>query len=258
MAKNSGSSLKTKPAYNALEQHFQKVNKFHLRDLFTENPSRGEQFTLESQGIYLDYSKNRITDETLRLLIDLANECNLRGRIDAMFTGEKINMTEQRAVLHVPLRTPKEKSIVVDSENVVPQVHQVLDKMADFANRVRSGEWKGYTGKRIRNVVDIGIGGSDLGPMMAYEALKHYSDRNLSLQFVSNIDGTDIAESLRDLDPAETLFIVCSKTFTTIETLTNAQTGRDWCLKGLGNQQAVAKHFVAVSTNEKEVAKFGL
>jgi glucose-6-phosphate isomerase len=213
---------------------------------------------LEALGIYLDYSKNRVTDDTIRLLLDLAESSDLRRRIDAMFNGEKINITEQRAVLHVALRAPKAKSIVVDGENVVPGVHAVLDKMTDFANRVRNGEWKGYTGKRIRNVINIGIGGSDLGPMMAYEALKHYSDRNLTLRFVSNVDGTDIAEATRDLDPAETLFIICSKTFTTLETLTNAQSARDWCLKALGDQKAVAKHFVAVSTNEEGVAKFGI
>lgn len=213
---------------------------------------------MEDLGIYLDYSKNRITHETIRLLFDLAKSSNLRERIDAMFTGERINITENRAVLHVALRAPQSVSILVDGENVVPEVHAVLDKMADFANRVRSGEWKGYTGKRIRNVVNIGIGGSDLGPMMAYEALKYYSDRDLILRFVSNIDGTDIAEATRHLDPSETLFIVCSKTFTTLETLTNAQSARDWCLQTLGDKHAVAKHFVAVSTNKEEVARFGI
>ena len=213
---------------------------------------------MEALGIYLDYSKNRVTDDTIRLLLDLAESSGLRSRIAAMFNGEKINITEQRAVLHVALRAPKNQSILVDGENVVPKVHQVLDKMSAFADRVRSGEWKGHTGKRIRNVVNIGIGGSDLGPMMAYEALKHYSDRNLTLRFVSNIDGTDIAEATRDLDPAETLFIICSKTFTTLETLTNAQSARDWCLNSLSDNQAVAKHFVAVSTNKEEVAKFGI
>ena len=245
-------------SWRALEKHYSKVKPLHLRDLFKEDPRRAERFSMEALGIYLDYSKNRVTDDTIRLLLDLAESSDLRGRIDAMFNGEKINITEQRAVLHVALRAPKNKSIVVDGENVVPGVHAVLDKMTDFANRIRNGEWKGYTGKRIRNVINIGIGGSDLGPMMAYEALKHYSDRNLTLRFVSNIDGTDIAEATRDLDPAETLFIICSKTFTTIETLTNAQTARDWCLNSLSDNQAVAKHFVAVSTNEEGVAKFGI
>jgi glucose-6-phosphate isomerase len=208
--------------------------------------------------MYLDFSKNRITDETIRLLLDLAKFCNLRERIDAMFAGEKINITENRAVLHVALRVPKSQSILVDTEDVVPKVHQVLDRMAIFATKVRSGEWKGHTGKRIRNVVNIGIGGSDLGPMMAYEALKHYADRALTFQFVSNIDGTDLAEATRDLDPAETLFVVCSKTFTTIETLTNAHSARAWCLNALQDEQAVAKHFVAVSTNADEVGKFGI
>jgi glucose-6-phosphate isomerase len=247
-----------RPAWKALQDHYHKIKDLHLRSLFAEDPHRAERLSIEELGIYLDYSKNRITDETLKLLLNLAETSGLRERIEAMFRGEKINITEQRAVLHVALRAPKDASILVDGENVVPEVHAVLDKMADFANRVRSGEWKGYTGKRIRNVVNIGIGGSDLGPMMAYEALKHYSDRNLTVRFVSNIDGTDIAESIRDLDPAETLFAVCSKTFTTIETITNATTARDWCLKALGDKKAVAKHFVAVSTNGEEVAKFGI
>jgi glucose-6-phosphate isomerase len=245
-------------SWRALEKHYSKVKPLHLKDLFKEDPRRAERFSMEALGIYLDYSKNRVTDDTMRLLLDLAESSGLRSRIDAMFNGEKINITEQRAVLHVALRTPKNQSILVDGENVVPKVHQVLDKMSVFADRVRSGEWKGHTGKRIRNVVNIGIGGSDLGPMMAYEALKHYSDRNLTLRFVSNIDGTDIAEATRDLDPAETLFIICSKTFTTLETLTNAQSARDWCLNTLRDNQAVAKHFVAVSTNKEEVAKFGI
>ena len=215
--------------------------------------------TAEAAGLFLDYSKNRITDETLKLLVQLAEESGLRARIDAMFRGDKINITENRAVLHVALRAPKGASIVVDGENVVPQVHAVLDKMADFSNRVRSGEWKGHTGKRIRNVVNIGIGGSDLGPVMAYEALKHYSDRAMTFRFVSNVDGTDFAEAVRDLDPAETLFIVSSKTFTTLETMTNAHTARAWSLAGLGgDERSVAKHFVAVSTNAAEVAKFGI
>ena len=250
--------LTQRPAWKALQDHYHKIKDLHLRSLFAEDPHRAERLSVEGLGIYLDYSKNRITDETLRLLLNLAETSGLRARIEAMFRGEKINITEQRAVLHVALRAPKDASILVDGANVVPEVHAVLDKMADFANRVRSGDWKGYTGKRIRNVVNIGIGGSDLGPMMAYEALKHYSDRNLTVRFVSNIDGTDIAEATRDLDPAETLFAVCSKTFTTLETLTNAQTARDWCLKALGDKKAVAKHFVAVSTNGEEVAKFGI
>ena len=215
--------------------------------------------TVEAVGLYLDYSKNRITDETLKLLLQLAEESGLRERIDAMFRGEKINITENRAVLHVALRAPKGASIVVDGENVVPEVHAVLDKMADFSNRVRSGAWKGHTGKRIRNVINIGIGGSDLGPVMAYEALKHYSERGMTFRFVSNVDGTDFAEAVQDLDPAETLFIISSKTFTTLETMTNAQTARDWLLDGLGgDEKSVAKHFVAVSTNATEVAKFGI
>ena len=215
--------------------------------------------TAEAAGIFLDYSKNRITDETLKLLIQLAEESGLRSQIDAMFRGDKINVTEKRAVLHVALRAPKGTSILVDGENVVPQVHAVLDKMTEFSNRVRSGEWKGHTGKRIRNVINIGIGGSDLGPVMAYEALKHYSDRAMTFRFVSNVDGTDFAEAVRDLDPAETLFIISSKTFTTLETMTNAHTARDWSLAGLGgDEKSVAKHFVAVSTNAAEVAKFGI
>ena len=231
----------------------------HLRDLFADDPTRGERMTAEAAGVYLDYSKNRINDETLKLLIELAEQSGLRARIDAMFRGEKINVTENRAVLHVALRAPRGASIVVDGKNVVPEVHAVLDKMADFANRVRSGEWKGHTGKRIRNVVNIGIGGSDLGPVMAYEALKYYSDRAMTFRFVSNVDGTDFVEATRDLDPAETLFIVSSKTFTTLETMTNAQSARDWSLRGLGGDaKAVAKHFVAVSTNAEKVAEFGI
>ena len=231
----------------------------HLRDLFADDPKRGERMTAEAAGIFLDYSKNRITDETVKLLVQLAEESGLRPRIDAMFRGDKINVTEKRAVLHVALRAPRGTSIVVDGENVVPQVHAVLDKMADFSNRVRSGEWKGHTGKRIRNVINIGIGGSDLGPVMAYEALKHYSDRAMTFRFVSNVDGTDFAEAVRDLDAAETLFIVSSKTFTTLETMTNAHSARAWSLAGLGgDEKSVAKHFVAVSTNAAEVAKFGI
>jgi glucose-6-phosphate isomerase len=246
-------------AWKALVAHHQKVRDVHLRKLFADDPKRGERMTTEAVGLYLDYSKNRVTDETLKLLVQLADELDLRARIDAMFRGEKINVTENRAVLHVALRAPKGASIVVDGENVVPQVHAVLDKMADFSNSVRSGAWKGYTGKRIRNVINIGIGGSDLGPVMAYEALKHYSDRAMTFRFVSNVDGTDFAEAVLGLDPAETLFIISSKTFTTLETMTNGRTARDWLVAGLGgDEKAVARHFVAVSTNAKEVAKFGI
>ncbi len=252
-------SVTARPGWKALESHHQKVRELHLRQLFADDPKRGERLTTEAVGLYLDYSKNRITDETLKLLLQLAEECGLRARIDAMFRGEKINITETRAVLHVALRAPRGTAIVVDGENVVPQVHAVLDKMADFSNRVRSATWKGHTGKRIRNVVNIGIGGSDLGPVMAYEALKHYSDRAMTFRFVSNIDGTDFAEAVHDLDPSETLFIVSSKTFTTLETMTNAHTARDWSLKGLGGDaKAVAKHFVAVSTNASKVSEFGI
>jgi glucose-6-phosphate isomerase len=250
--------LTQRPAWKALDEHYQKVRNLHLRNLFAEDSKRGERFTLDAIGIYFDYSKNRITDETLRLLFELANSAGLRERIDAMFSGEKINITERRAVLHVALRAPKSQVILVDGKNVVPEVHAVLEKMADFSNRVRSGEWKGYTGKRIRNVVNIGIGGSDLGPAMAYEALRHYSQRDMTFRFVSNIDGTDFAEAVRDLDPEETLFIVSSKTFTTLETLTNARSARTWTLNRLKDEKAVARHFVAVSTNEQEVAKFGI
>jgi glucose-6-phosphate isomerase len=246
-------------AWKSLEAHHQKIRELHLRELFSDDPGRGERMTVEAAGIYLDYSKNRITDETLKLLLQLSDECGLRGRIDAMFQGEKINVTEKRAVLHVALRAPREATIVVDGENVVPQVHAVLDKMAEFSNRVRSGAWRGHTGKRIRNVINIGIGGSDLGPVMAYEALKHYSERAMTFRFVSNVDGTDFAEAVHDLDPAETLFIVSSKTFTTLETMTNAQSARDWALKGLGGDvKAVAEHFVAVSTNSVKVSEFGI
>ncbi len=247
-----------RPAWRALEEHYQKMREVHLRTLFAQDPRRGEHFAAEAVGIYLDYSKNRITDETLRLLLQLAESSGLRERIDAMFRGEKINITEQRPVLHIALRAPKDDVIVVDGENVVQEVHAVLDKMADFSNRVRSGAWTGYTGKRIRNIINIGIGGSDLGPFMAYEALKYYSDRGLTARFVSNIDGNEFVEATRDLNPAETLFIVSSKTFTTLETLTNAHSAREWCVRALGSEQAVAKHFVAVSTNAKEVAKFGI
>src|SRR6266436_1389230 len=246
-------------AWKALASHYKTVSKLHLRQLFADDPKRGQRMTVEAVGLYLDYSKNRITDETFKLLLQLAGESGLRARIDSMFRGDKINITEQRAVLHTALRAPKDASIVVDGKNVVPEVHEVLDRMADFSNRVRSGEWKGHTGKRIRNVINIGIGGSDLGPVMAYEALRHYSDRAMTFRFVSNVDGTDFAEAVRDLDPAETLFIVSSKTFTTLETMTNARTARDWTLAGLkGEEAAIARHFVAVSTNAKEVAKFGI
>ena len=245
--------------WRALSAHYKKVREIHLRQLFADDPKRGTRMTAEALGLLLDYSKNRITAETLNLLLKLAEESRLRERIDAMFHGEKINITEKRAVLHTALRAPRDASILVDGENVVPKVHAVLDRMADFANRVRSGEWKGHTGKRIRNVVNVGIGGSDLGPVMAYEALRHYADRTMTFRFVSNIDGTDFAEAVRDLDPSETLFIISSKTFTTLETMTNAQTARAWSLAGLqGDQKSVAKHFVAVSTNKSEVAKFGI
>ena len=256
----AGSPLRTaRPAWKALAAHHQQVRGLHLRQLFADDPTRGERLTVEAVGLSLDYSKNRITDETLQLLLQLAEESGLRARIDAMFRGDKINITEDRAVLHVALRAPRGTSIVVDGENVVPQVHAVLDKMADFCNRVRSGAWQGHTGKRIRNVINIGIGGSDLGPVMAYEALKHYSDRAMTFRFVSNVDGTDFAEAVHDLDPAETLFIDSSKTFTTLETMTNAHTARSWLLAGLGGDEAaVARHFVAVSTNAAEVAKFGI
>src|SRR5881227_2722083 len=252
------SPLTHRPSWQKLEEHYQTARNLHLRTLFAENPHRGERFALEAVGIYLDYSKNRVTDETIQLLLELAKSSGLRERIDAMFNGEKINITERRAVLHVALRAPKDQSIIVDGQNVVPEVHAVLDKMANFSNRIRSGAWTGYTGKRIRNIINIGIGGSDLGPSMAYDALKYYSDRNLTMRFVSNIDGNEFVEATRDLDPAETLFIVSSKTFTTLETLTNAHSARAWCVNALGSEQAVAKHFVAVSTNAAEVEKFGI
>jgi glucose-6-phosphate isomerase len=249
----------TRPAWNALRAHYATIHGVHLRKLFADDPGRGERLTAEAAGVYLDYSKNRVNDETLRLLVQLAEESGLRARIDAMFRGEKINVSENRAVLHVALRAAPGASIVVDGENVVPQVHAVLERMAGFANRVRSGAWKGHTRKRIRSVVNIGIGGSDLGPVMAYEALKHYVTRDIGFRFVSNIDGTDFAEATRDLDPAETLFIVASKTFTTLETMTNAHAAREWLLSSLGgNEKAIAKHFVAVSTNAEGVAKFGI
>ncbi|MGA7577795.1 MAG: glucose-6-phosphate isomerase [Desulfobaccales bacterium] len=251
--------LTERPAWKALEAHYQQVRELHLRKLFGDDPGRGEKMTAEAVGLYLDYSKNRVTGETLKLLVQLAQESGLRARIEAMFRGEKINLTEQRAVLHVALRAPRGAVIVVDGENVVPQVHAVLDRMADFSGRLRSGAWLGHTGKRIRNVINIGIGGSDLGPVMAYEALKHFSERSLTFRFVSNVDGTDFAEATQDLDPGETLFIISSKTFTTLETMTNAHTARDWSLAGLGGDEtAVARHFVAVSTNAEGVSKFGI
>ncbi len=247
------------PAWAALKAHFESIREKHLRELFAEDPARGERLTAEAVGVYLDYSKHRITDETLRLLLELAEQSGLRERIDMMFRGDKINVSENRAVLHVALRAPKGEKILVDGEDVVPAVHAVLDKMAAFAGRIRSGEWKGHTGKRIRAVINIGIGGSDLGPVMAYEALRDYSQRDITFRFVSNIDGTDFAEAVRDLDAEETLFIISSKTFTTLETMTNAHTAREWSLRGLGGDEtAVAKHFVAVSTNAEGVAKFGI
>ena len=251
--------LTQRPAWKSLAAHHKKIEKLHLRELFADDPKRGERMTVEAVGLYLDYSKNLITDETLNLLVQLAKESDLSGRIVAMFSGEKINLTENRAVLHVALRAPKGSTIVVDGKNVVPEVHAVLSKMTDFSDRVRSGEWKGHTGKRIKNVINIGIGGSDLGPVMAYEALKHYSERSLTFRFVSNVDGIDFVEATRGLDPAETLFIVSSKTFGTLETMTNAQSARDWLLRGLGGDaKAVAKHFVAVSTNSQKVSAFGI
>ena len=251
--------LTERAAWKALEAHYQQIRSAHLRQLFADDPTRGERFTVEAAGLFLDYSKNRITDDTIKLLLQLAQESGLRERIDAMFAGEKINITENRAVLHVALRAPRDEKIFVDGENVVPDVHAVLDKMAAFSDRVRSGAWKGHTGKRIRNVINIGIGGSDLGPVMAYEALKHYSQRDMTFRFVSNVDGTDFAEAVDDLDADETLFIVSSKTFTTLETMTNAHTAREWALKGLGgDEKAIAKHFVAVSTNAEGVSKFGI
>ena len=250
--------LTTLPAWQALETHYSKVRELHLRKLFADDAKRGERMTAEAVGIYFDYSKHRITDETLRLLLQLAEESTLRARIDAMFRGEKINVTEKRAVLHVALRAPQGQSIMAEGKDVVPQVRAVLARMAGFSNRVRSGEWKGHTGKRIRNVINIGIGGSDLGPVMAYEALRFYSQRDLTFRFVSNVDGTDFAEATRDLDPEETLFIISSKTFTTLETMTNAHTARDWLLQTLKHPAAVARHFVTVSTNAMEVTKFGI
>src|SRR6202522_3534658 len=251
--------LPQRAAWKALETHYQQRRNVPLRSLFSDDPGRAARFSIEAAGLFLDYSKNRITDETRKLLLQLAQESGLRERIDAMFRGDKINITEKRAVLHVALRAPKGEAILVDGQDVVPEVHAVLDKMAAFSDRVRSGEWKGHTGKRIRNVINIGIGGSDLGPVMAYEALKHYSDRSMTFRFVSNVDGTDFAEAVIDLDPTETLFIISSKTFTTLETITNAQSARAWVVKGLGGDESgVAKHFVAVSTNAEGVEKFGI
>ncbi len=257
LAASAGKSLTQRPAWRALESHYRSIRDVHLRDLFARDPGRGERLSAEAAGIFLDYSKHRITDETLRLLMELARECGLRERIDAMFAGEPINETEHRSVLHIALRAPRSESLLVDGRNVVPEVHQVLDRMSIFADRIRSGEWKGHTGKPIRNVINIGIGGSDLGPVMAYEALRHYSRRDLTFRFVSNVDGTDFAEKTNGLDPTETLFVVSSKTFTTLETMTNARTAREWLVATLGDA-AVAAHFVAVSTNATEVAKFGI
>lgn len=255
----SSTPLTSRPAWQALAAHARSLQDVHLRTLFASDPDRGERLTVAAAGLFLDYSKNRITDETLTLLVKLAEEAGLQARIDAMFAGEKINITENRAVLHVALRAPRQATVLVDGRNVVPDVHAVLDRMADFASRVRSGVWKGYTGKPIRNVVNIGIGGSDLGPVMAYEALRHYSQRSLTFRFVSNVDGMDFVEATQDLDPAETLFIVASKTFTTQETMTNAHTARNWALAGLGGDvRAVARHFVAVSTNAEKVSAFGI
>jgi glucose-6-phosphate isomerase len=253
-----GVPLTDRSSWKALQNHFDKIKNTHLRQLFADDPKRGDRLVVEVLGLYLDYSKNRITDETLRLLLQLAEESGLRERIDAMFRGDKINITEDRAVLHVALRAPRNAVIEVGGKSVVPEVHEVLDRMAEFSDRVRNGEWKGFTGRRIRNVVNIGIGGSDLGPVMAYEALKYYSQRDLTFRFVSNVDGTDFAEATRDLDPEATLFIVASKTFTTLETMTNAQTARAWTLNKLKDEKAIAKHFVAVSTNAEEVKKFGI
>src|SRR5712692_492484 len=255
----SRAQLTRLPAWQALAEHFEQVKDVHLRELFAADPRRGDRLAAEAIGLYLDYSKHRVTDETLRLLVRLAAARGLRTRIDAMYSGEKINRTEDRAVLHTALRAPRNTRILVDGHDVVPDVHAVLDRMATFAERVRSGNWTGYTGKPMRNVVNIGIGGSDLGPVMAYEALRYYSQREMTFRFVSNVDGTDLAEAVRDLDPAETLFIISSKTFTTLETMTNAQSARAWLLAGLGgDEKSVARHFVAVSTNAKEVAKFGI
>jgi glucose-6-phosphate isomerase len=253
-----GAPLRSRPAWTQLAEHYRALKDLHLRRLFDDDAARAERFTVEAAGIYLDYSKNRITDETIKLLLQLARESGLQERIAAMFRGDRINVSENRSVLHVALRAPRDAVIMHEGHNVVPDVHAVLDKMAAFSDRVRSGDWKGHTGKRIRNVINIGIGGSDLGPVMAYEALRHYSDRALSFHFVSNVDGTDFTEAVRGLDPGETLFIVSSKTFTTLETMTNAHTARAWLLTGLNDENAIARHFVAVSTNAQEVERFGI
>lgn len=251
-------ALTALPSWKSLEKHADAIRNVHLRTLFSQDPKRGERLCVEAVGLFLDYSKNRINDETISLLVRLAEECGLRQKIESMFSGEKINITENRAVLHIALRAPESSNVSTEGKNVVPEVHAVLQKMTRFVNRVRTGEWKGFTGSRIKNVVNIGIGGSDLGPVMAYEALRHYSDRTMTFRFVSNVDGIDFVEATRDLDPAETLFIVSSKTFTTMETMTNAESARDWLLKKLGSRDAVAKHFVAVSTNAEKVAAFGI
>jgi glucose-6-phosphate isomerase len=258
MAEAELPELRNRPTWKALERHHAELAGRHLRELFDEDPGRGERLTAEAAGLFLDYSKNRITDETLRLLIELADDCGLAERREAMFRGERINVTEDRPVLHVALRMPRERSLIVDGEDVVKQVHEVLDRMGSFAERVRSGDWKGHTGKPIRHVVNIGIGGSDLGPVMAYEALRHYSQRELNFGFVSNVDATDFVETTRGIDPEQTLFIVSSKTFTTLETMTNARSARDWVLAKLGDEEAIARHFVAVSTNAEEVSSFGI
>jgi len=251
-------SLTRRPAWAALERHYPEVSDLHLRTLFAEDPNRGERMAAEGAGLYLDYSKNRVTADTIRLLVALAEECEMPERRAAMFRGERINVSEDRPVLHVALRMPRSRSLVVDGVDVVKQVHEVLDRMSDFCRQVRGGEWRGHTGRPIRNVINVGIGGSDLGPVMAYEALRHYSERRMGFRFISNVDGTDFAEATRDLDPAETLFIVCSKTFTTLETMTNARTARQWALDALGDEAAIAKHFVAVSTNAEGVSEFGI
>jgi glucose-6-phosphate isomerase len=259
MATGTGlAPLSERKAWKALQSHAEEIKGKHLKDLFAADATRGERYTAETGGIFLDYSKNRIDDETLKLLLELAEESGVKAKIEAMFTGQKINITEGRAVLHVALRAPKTESIIVDGEDVVPPVHDVLEKMAGFANKIRSGEWKGFTGKKIKNVVNIGIGGSDLGPVMAYEALKHYTQRDLTFRFVSNVDGSDFAEAVHDLNADETIFLVASKTFTTQETMTNAHSARDWALASLTDEKAIAKHFVAISTNAKEVGKFGI
>ena len=250
--------LTQRPAWQALQEHYQQIHPLHLRQLFAEDPLRGERFVVDALGIYLDYSKNRITDETIRLLVNLADECGVRQKIEAMFNGDIVNVTEDRAALHTALRAPEGDRIMVDGVDVVSEVHEVLARMSVFSEQIRSGQWLGYTGKRIRNIINIGIGGSDLGPVMAYEALRYYSQRDLIFRFVSNVDGTDFEEATRDLDPEETLFIICSKTFTTLETLTNARAARNWCLQRLGDDHAVRRHFVAVSTNAEEVTKFGI